>query len=101
MNAQQMAALAELSDERDRWLERLLRAWREGWRAGYGAGFREGREDAHREMAAAWHAVADPAASGGSGFAEVEKQRWELRGEPRNRQTFGRPHPDDFPGVAA
>lgn len=24
--------------------------------------------------------------------------RWELRGEPRTRATFGQPHPDDFPG---
>lgn len=23
---------------------------------------------------------------------------WELRGEPRTRATFGRPHPGDFPG---
>jgi hypothetical protein len=23
---------------------------------------------------------------------------WSVRGEPRTRETFGRPHPDDFPG---
>jgi hypothetical protein len=23
---------------------------------------------------------------------------WSVRGEPRSRETFGRPHPDDFPG---
>jgi hypothetical protein len=23
---------------------------------------------------------------------------WELRGEPRSREHFGDPHPDDFPG---
>lgn len=29
---------------------------------------------------------------------DVERRRWELRGEPRTRETFGQAHPDDFPG---
>jgi len=32
--------------------------------------------------------------------AEVEARRWKVRGEHRTRETFGRPHRDDFPGRA-
>lgn len=90
--------LLELSDERDRWLARSLRMWRAGWQAGYAAGLREGREDAHRELADAWRAAADPVAHGGPDFAEFEQRRWTLRGEPRSRETFRQPHPADYLG---
>lgn len=29
----------------------------------------------------------------------LEVRRWNLRGSPRTRETFGQPHPDDFPGT--
>lgn len=32
------------------------------------------------------------------GALEAELARWTVRGEVRTRETFGRPHPDDFPG---
>jgi len=47
-----------------------------------------------REMAAL-----TPGARRGSRFvsnAETDRCRWVVRGEQRTRQTFGRPHPDDF-----
>lgn len=28
----------------------------------------------------------------------TEARRWNVRGEPRTRATFGLPHPDDFQG---
>ena len=28
----------------------------------------------------------------------AEAVRWELRGEPRTRETFSQPHPDDYTG---
>jgi hypothetical protein len=31
---------------------------------------------------------------------EVEARRWSVRGEQRTRETFGRPHRDDYPGSA-
>jgi len=49
-------------------------------------------------MAAHWHAVAEPVARGGPSYAEVERRRWQVRGEERTRQTFGQPHPADFLG---
>lgn len=35
---------------------------------------------------------------GGPALTEQERRRWMLRDEERTRQTFSRPHLDDFPG---
>jgi hypothetical protein len=37
-----VTALLELSDERDRWLRRVLASWREGYRAGRAGGYEAG-----------------------------------------------------------
>ena len=81
------------SDERDMWLRRLDDTWRDGWAAcaaalsnQYERGFADGVM-AHK------HAQHDAAR-----LTETEARRWTLRGEPRTRETFGLPHPDDFPG---
>lgn len=58
------------------------------------AAYRRGREDEGAEMAAAWHAVADPAAAGGPSFAELELRRW----GPGGRAHFGDPRPGDYRG---
>ena len=80
------AALLELSDERDLWQRRLLGAEQAAYARGYA--------DAQADMAAAWHAVADPVARGGPKHAELEERRW----GPEGREHFGDPRPGDFPG---
>ena len=90
------AAVADLIDRSDH-LDALLRlrlaAYREGFAAGEAAhaddferGFTEG-------VMALKHTQHDAAR-----LVQVESQRWQVRGERRARQTFGRPHPGDFPG---
>lgn len=88
-----------MSDSIDLQLRLRLAAWSEGWRSGHAAGYLDGRRDAHRELAD-WHAIADPAATGGPSHAELERRRWRLRGEQRTCETFGEPHPGDYPGAA-
>ncbi len=93
MTAPDMTAILERSDERDRYSQRILDAWRDGFAAGerahaddYEAGFADGatalknaQHDAHR-------------------LAELEARRWSLRGEPRTPQSFAQPHPADYQG---
>jgi len=90
-------ALVDATDHEAEIAYRLLLC-REAFDRGRDAGWAAGFEAAHREMAAAWNAAAAPIARGGLVHAEVEEKRWMLRGEPRTRGTFGRPHLDDFPG---
>lgn len=40
-----------------------------------------------------WPLPARPA-----GTLDREAERWNVRGTPRSRETFGLPHPGDFPG---
>jgi hypothetical protein len=87
-------ALLVTSGERDLWLRRLLAAELAAWRAGYAAG----RADERRAGDRAWSARAPLKVSDGPDLAELEALRWELRGEPRTRETFGLPHPDDYMG---
>lgn len=94
---QAIAELFERSDERDGYLKRILAAWREGYLRGHGDGYAAGRADEAAERDAAWRELAGPVAHG-EPFAETERRRWRLRGEPRTRATFGRPHPDDHQG---
>lgn len=95
--------LAE-SDRRDREQERLLNNWRAGYAAAeravsdaYEAGFadalttvKRGHHDTYRaaQQLRDW-VIAEETA---------EAVRWELRGEPRTRETFSQPHPDDYTG---
>lgn len=94
--ADAVAGLVSLSDYLDRLLRLRLAAWREGYAAAelahaddYDRGFHDGRMAVKR----AQHDAVD--------LCELEGRRWELRGEPRTRQTFGLPHPDDYQGGAA
>ena len=86
-------AILALSGERDLYLRRILA----GERAAYARGYAR----AHSELAAAWHAVADPVSRSRPSYAELERRRWMLRGEPRTRATFGQPHHADYEGAAA
>jgi hypothetical protein len=86
----------ELSDLLDWWLRRLLDAERAAYIAGYAAGHHDGYERGTRQMQAEWPAIVRPLSR--PSRAEIEAVRWELRGERRTRETFGQPHPNDYPG---
>jgi hypothetical protein len=90
--------MVALSDERDLWQLRIRQAWRAAFDLGFKLGRRAGLEEAEAGQARAWRAVAQPVASGGASYDELERRRWWLRDEQRDRETFGRPHPDDYPG---
>lgn len=99
-----VAAVLELSDERDRWLNRILaleQAAYERERAGYTSGLSDGQDiGRHRlrdELAEDWRVMAADVPHGPT-WAEVEERRWTVRGERRTRETFADPHPGDFPG---
>ena len=56
--------------------------------------YEAGRRDAEADMATRWAAVAEPAASGGTSYAELEERRYGTGGQAH----FGDPRPGDFPG---
>jgi hypothetical protein len=72
----------------------FLAGYLAGCEHGHVMGYAEGHADAEREMAAAWHAVADPASRGGPSHAELERRRW----GPGGRDRFGDPRPGDYQG---
>ena len=72
----------------------LSPAFLAGYSAGYEHGHQAGYAEAEADMAARWHAAADPIAAGGPSFAELERRRW----GPGGREHFGDPRPGDFPG---
>lgn len=94
------AAVLALSDERDRWLHARLgfaryahqRGYTEGWEAGRRALLEDLATD-QRYMLAKLRPVFER-----PDHAQLERRRWILRGEQRTRETFGQPHPDDYPG---
>jgi hypothetical protein len=71
--------------------------WQDGYRRGFAAGADVGRGQVLAEVKATQHGIHDALAPA----AEYERARWMLRGEHRTRETFGRPHPDDFPGQSS
>lgn len=95
---QALGELLDRSGERDLYGARIDQAYREGWRAGQAEGYGMGRADEAAERDRAWKEIARPAARGGLSHAELERRRWAVRGEPRTRETFGQPHPDDYQG---
>ncbi len=95
---QALAELLERSDERDLYETRIERAHRDGWRAGWAEGYDMGRRDEGAERDQAWNEIARPVTRGGPTHDELERKRWTVRGEPRTRETFGLPHPDDYQG---
>jgi hypothetical protein len=101
MTPDERAEILRDSDEREADLQLRHDAFREGLRLGRTAGNAEGRSAAEREISQAWHEVAAPVARGGPSYAELESARWAVHGEPRTRETFGQPHPDDYLGREA
>jgi hypothetical protein len=87
---QAVTELLELSDLLDGQLRMRLAAFREGYELGLEVGYCGGHVDgvAHRK-----HAQQDVFEQ-----LQVYVRRWELRGEPRTRERFGDPHPDDYEG---
>lgn len=85
-----IGGLLELSDLLDGQLRQRLAAYREGYQhgrdAGYDAGYDAGIAERKRVQQDMVEAL------------KVHARRWELRGEPRARETFGKPHPDDYHG---
>jgi hypothetical protein len=86
---------------------------RETWRDGYERGHRDGYEHGARLLEAQWPAVVVPLLRNRPDHAEVEAARWHVccaacrrdghrrgcpRCEDRSRETFGRPHRDDYRG---
>jgi hypothetical protein len=59
---------------------------------------RANRQARTQDAAAAVVALAHRLAGNGSGQHVPDHVRWAVRGEPRNRATFGFPHPADFRG---
>jgi len=84
-------AVLDRSSERDRWLSRLLDAWRQGYAAGAAGQFDAGYAAAIADVKAAQHALPDHL----NGQHEAQERRWVLRGETRTRATFAGTHPAD------
>jgi hypothetical protein len=63
----------------------------------YQRGYRDGYAQCALEIQAAEHGIVAVLTA----QADIERRRWRLRGEPRTRETFARPHPDDFTGRGA
>ena len=100
LTAADPAAVAQLLgaiDERDYWLRRLLSAERRAYELGHQAGYREGRRDEGDDRDAQWHSLADPLARRAADGVDLTRRRWRVRGEEREREDFGRPHPGDRP----
>lgn len=90
--------LLALSDERDSWMRQLLAAERDSYRRGLADGIALGRRLEGAERDRAWNEIARPVARIDP---ELKRKRWTVRGQPRTRETFGQPHPDDFTGQGA
>ncbi len=65
---------------------------REAFERGRTLGDHEGYERASADLAAAWHAVAEPASRGAGSYEEYESRRWGALG----RAHFGDPRPADL-----
>jgi hypothetical protein len=87
-------ALLELSDEREWWLRRALRAEKHGYQRGHAAGHAEGYRHAAADLESEWQAIARPAARGVPPHAGLELLRW----GPGGRERFGEARPGDYAG---
>lgn len=68
---------------------------REAYERGVADGWRQGYERAAADMADQWREPSKRIARGGTPYRELERRRWTVRGDQRDRETFGQPHPDD------
>jgi hypothetical protein len=83
------AAWLRLSDERDTWLRRLDRAWRDGRAAGLEAGYRAG----YARAVAEWKVTAGGLELGGPTFAQLDRRRY----PPGGRASWILPRPEAPP----
>jgi len=70
------AEILEQSDERDRWLARVLAAERAGFDRGRAIGYSEGRRDVLEEEAAAQRAAARLVHPDNPTYAELDRLRY-------------------------
>ena len=87
-----IAALLELSDERDAHLQLRHQAFREGWRAAelaHADDYQRGLVDGALVRKRAQHEIVE--------LARLDALRW----GPDGREHFADPRPGDFPGRAA
>ena len=85
-----VGGLLEYSDLLDGQLRQRLAAYRQGHEDGREVGYDAGYEDGIAERKRAQQDIV--------AALKVHARRWELRGEPRARETFGKPHPGDYQG---
>jgi hypothetical protein len=85
-----IGGLLEFSDLMDKQLAMQLAAYREGYEDGRQVGYDNGYDDGIAERKRAQQDIV--------ATLKVHGRRWELRGEPRARETFGKPHPADYQG---
>lgn len=77
VDPQFVAALLELSDERDLWLRRLLAAEREAYRRGYEDGRGDGYRDGYSHAVTDWKVTAAGMTKlAGPTFAELDRRRY-------------------------
>jgi hypothetical protein len=88
--AELRALVLEMSGAAD---AHALAMWKDGYRVGAAGQFEAGYAAAVADVKAAEHGLADHLRG-----LPAESVRWAVRGEPRIRVTFGRPHGDDYPG---
>lgn len=91
--AHSVSALTELSDERARWLDRLLDAEREAYGRGLAEGYKIGYEFGARLREGEWPEVVKPLEA--PTIAELEQ----LRYGPGGRDHAGDPRPGDRVGL--
>jgi hypothetical protein len=85
-----IGGLLELSDLLDGQLRQRLAAYREGYEHGREVGYDDGYDDGIAERKRVQQDMVEA--------LKVHGRRWELRGEQRAREAFGRPRPGDFAG---
>jgi hypothetical protein len=69
-----------LSDERDLWEERLVRAYRDAYQLGLADGWAQGYEQARREMDQAWRKIARQASLARPSHEEMDRKRYPPNG---------------------
>jgi hypothetical protein len=93
-------ALLSWSDAREAEQRARFAAEAAAQHRGFAAGFEAGRREALEALAEERRQLAAELAGLPTRrpFAEFERVRWAVRGEPRTRLAFGDPAPGDFPG---
>jgi hypothetical protein len=106
VTAAAVAAVLDRSDERDTWLERLHRAYRDGYQAGYTAGWdnhanQEGFDPHAHLIEGESYEVMETRRYGDLPEGFEPPQHEEHPGEARRRARALAPRPGDFEGAGA